>query len=178
MCCFQNNVGDEQPRSFLYFVHHRTMCRTSSLTIRYSVPRILLRTNCGYYSASESASCHRGETGYGWRNSKRGIYCSFGYKARSSAVLFYRTYDDTPLSPYAAEFMLVPINVHRLRGYAIDIDRASFGHNVVEIEAMSTPEKEDLLSARDSVTALARSVGAQQEGTLGRPVKVKCFAVG
>ncbi len=87
-------------------------------------------------------------------------------------------YDDLLLSAYAAALILVPRDAHRLKGFAIDIDRASFGHNVVEIETMSTPEKEDLLSARDSVTALAHSVGVHQEGSSGRPVKVTCIGVG
>lgn len=99
-------------------------------------------------------------------------------EAKRSEVLSYRTHDDMSLSPYAAALILVPLNAHSLKGFAIDIDRASFGHNVVEIEAMSTSEKEDLLSARDSVIALARSVGVQQEASSGRPVKVQCIAIG
>ncbi|CAM9362077.1 unnamed protein product [Ectocarpus fasciculatus] len=60
--------------------------------------------------------------------------------------------------------------------FAVDIDRASgrqveFGHEVVEIETMS--RESNVLSARDSVTALARSLGARREGESGRPVKGK-----
>lgn len=66
----------------------------------------------------------------------------------------------------------------RLGVFAVDIDRASgrqveFGHEVVEIETMS--KESDVLSARDSITALARSLGARREGESGRPVKVRCF---
>ena len=42
---------------------------------------------------------------------------------------------------------------------------------------MSTPEKDDLMSTRDSITALARSVGAQREGVSGRPIKVRYAVV-
>lgn len=58
----------------------------------------------------------------------------------------------------------------------MDIDRASgrqveFGHEVVEIETIS--KESDVLSARDCIKALARSLGARREGESGRPVKVR-----
>eukprot|EP00752_Nemacystus_decipiens_P010512 g9362.t1 len=61
----------------------------------------------------------------------------------------------------------------RLKGFAVDIDRASFGHDVVEIETMSSPEEADLVSARDSLTAIALSVGAQREGDSGESIRGK-----
>lgn len=61
----------------------------------------------------------------------------------------------------------------RVDGFVVDIDRASFGHEVVEIETMSSLEEADIVSARDSITALARSLGVQQNGKSGRPVKVR-----
>lgn len=61
----------------------------------------------------------------------------------------------------------------RLKRFAVDIDRASFGHDVVEFETMSTPEEADLVSARDSINALALSVGAQREGGSGQPIRVR-----
>lgn len=61
----------------------------------------------------------------------------------------------------------------RLEGFVVDIDRASFGHEVVEIETMSGPEEVDIVSARDSINALARSLGAQRNGESGRPIKVR-----
>lgn len=60
-----------------------------------------------------------------------------------------------------------------LKGFAVDIDRASFGHDVVEIETMSSPEEVDLVSARDSIAALALSLGAQREGSSGQPIRVR-----
>lgn len=56
--------------------------------------------------------------------------------------------------------------------FSVDIDRASFGHQVVEIEQMSSPKMADIESARDSIAALARSLGAQREGASGRSVQV------
>eukprot|EP00903_Cladosiphon_okamuranus_P011593 g10903.t1 len=61
----------------------------------------------------------------------------------------------------------------RLKGFAVDIDRASFGHDVVEIETMSTPDEADLVAARDSVNALALSVGAKREGASEQPIRGK-----
>lgn len=59
----------------------------------------------------------------------------------------------------------------RLDGYAVDIDRASFGHEVVEIEKMSGPEPWQIASASEGVATLARSLGVTREGKSGRPVK-------
>lgn len=77
---------------------------------------------------------------------------------------------------------LASINVRptsrRLKRFAVDMDRASFGHDVVEIETMSTPEEADLVSARDSITALALSVGAQREGGSGQPIKARFGTTG
>ncbi|CAM9204419.1 unnamed protein product, partial [Hapterophycus canaliculatus] len=51
----------------------------------------------------------------------------------------------------------------RLEGFTVDIDQASFGHRVVEIETMTSPSKSDIVSARDSITHLAKSLGLQRE---------------
>lgn len=61
----------------------------------------------------------------------------------------------------------------RLEGYAIDIDRASFGHQVVEIEVMSSPVEAEIALAGKGIAALARSLGVQGEEGSGRPVKVR-----
>eukprot|EP00904_Undaria_pinnatifida_P010181 jgi/Undpi1/6293/HiC_scaffold_20.g08777.m2 len=62
---------------------------------------------------------------------------------------------------------------YSLDRFSVDIDRASFGHQVVEIEQMSSPKMADIESARDSIAALARSLGAQREGASGRSVQGK-----
>ncbi|CAM9218050.1 unnamed protein product [Scytosiphon promiscuus] len=60
-----------------------------------------------------------------------------------------------------------------LEGFTVDIDQASFGHRVVEIEKMTSQNKSDIASARDSISRLARSLGVQREGESGSPVKGK-----
>ncbi|CAM9525562.1 unnamed protein product, partial [Laminaria digitata] len=60
---------------------------------------------------------------------------------------------------------------YSLNRYGVDIDRACFGHQVVEIEQMSSPRMADIEAARNSIAVLARSLGAQREGASGRPVK-------
>lgn len=60
----------------------------------------------------------------------------------------------------------------RLAGFAIDIDQASFGHQVVEIEAMSGPEAAEITEAGEGVAALAQALGVSKKGESGDPVKV------
>ena len=62
---------------------------------------------------------------------------------------------------------------HRLTRYSVDIDRACFGHQVVEIEQMASPSMADIEAARDSIAALARSLGARREGASGLAAKVR-----
>lgn len=60
----------------------------------------------------------------------------------------------------------------RLGEHTIDIDRASFGHQVVEIETMSEADDADISAAGAGVATLARSLGISGEGGSGHPVKV------
>lgn len=61
----------------------------------------------------------------------------------------------------------------RIDGYNVDIDQASFGHQVVEIETMSGKGATEIASAGDGIAKLARSLLDQDEGSSTRPVKVK-----
>lgn len=60
----------------------------------------------------------------------------------------------------------------RLGEFVIDIDEASFGHQVVEIEAMSGPEAAEIAEAGEGVAALAQALGVSKEGESGHPIKV------
>lgn len=64
------------------------------------------------------------------------------------------------------------VSLRRIDGYNVDIDRASFGHQVVEIETMSGKGATEIASAGDGIAKLARSLLYQDEGSSTRPVKV------
>lgn len=63
----------------------------------------------------------------------------------------------------------------RLEGYTVDIDQASFGHQLVEIEAMSGSDKEDIEAASDGVAALAQSLGLTRDGMSGPATRVRAL---
>lgn len=61
----------------------------------------------------------------------------------------------------------------RLDGYSIDMDEASFGHKLVEIESMSGPEPADMAEASEGVARLAISLGLSRDGESGTPTRVR-----
>lgn len=63
----------------------------------------------------------------------------------------------------------------RLEGYTVDIDQASFGHELVEIETMSGSGTEDIEAASDGVAALAQSLGLTRDGVSGQATKVRAL---
>ena len=73
-----------------------------------------------------------------------------------------------PLFPNAAR--------GRLDGHTVDIDRASFGYQVVEVETMSTKGAAEIASAGDGIAKLAGSLGILKEPHPKHPVKVECQA--
>lgn len=60
----------------------------------------------------------------------------------------------------------------RIGQHTVDIDQASFGHEVVEVEVISGSEAAEIAAAGESVVALAQSLGVSNEGESGRLVKV------
>lgn len=77
-------------------------------------------------------------------------------------------------SPHAC-FNHIPLR--RIDGYNVDIDRASFGHQVVEIETMSGKGATEIALASDGIAKLARSLLDQDEGSSTRSVKVEHTAL-
>lgn len=62
---------------------------------------------------------------------------------------------------------------YRIGQHTVDIDQASFGHEVVEVEVISGSEAAEIAAAGESVVALAQSLGVSNEGESGRLVKGK-----
>ncbi|CAM9969069.1 unnamed protein product [Discosporangium mesarthrocarpum] len=64
---------------------------------------------------------------------------------------------------------------YRLGDMTIDIDKASYGYEVVEVEAMSSANPENIAQAREQVLLLAQSLGIPGAGAQGgdQPVRGK-----